>query len=191
MADKKVSKFVGGLILIAYAVLASEVLESSVAVMLLEVMSGVSVLGIAVLMFPYFKSYNKNISFGYLTLKVFEGTLMIIGGVIFLIGSASLLEARELMYMWHAYIFIFSAFLFYYLLHQSKLIPRFLSAWGIVAVVLLLVANLLEATGLKLPVWGLVLGYSQIVLNEIFLAVWLIVKGFKVSVPEVDSNIPK
>jgi hypothetical protein len=66
--------------------------------------------------------------------------------------------------------------LFYYLLYQSKLIPRFVSVWGFIGVALMLALNFLE---IDMSV-GMVLALP-IILNEIFLGIWLIVKGLNPS----------
>jgi len=68
-------------------------------------------------------------------------------------------------------------FIFYLLLYQLKLVPRFISIWGIAAVPLLLIAVLLaifdEDTYMGLMAPG--------GLNQIFLGGWLIIKGFNSS----------
>ena len=175
-SQRKSAIIVGALILIAYDVLISGTLESKIIVMLLELISGVAVIGIAVIMFPFLKPYNERLTVGYVVFKFIEGFLMIIAGIIFLSHSTSLLEVRDWIYVNHAYIFILGALIFYYLLYQSKLIPRFISVWGVIALILLLVGNLLEIMGLSPAM--LIFLYLPIMLNEVFLAIWLIVKGF-------------
>ncbi|WP_135612033.1 DUF4386 domain-containing protein [Methanococcoides sp. AM1] len=100
---------------------------------------------------------------------------MIIAGILFLSHGTLLLEIRDGIYVVHAYIFAVAALFFYYLLYQSKLIPRWLSVWGFIAAILLILVNLLEITGL-IPTS--MLFYFPIISNEIVLAIWLIVKGF-------------
>ena len=68
------------------------------------------------------------------------------------------------------------ALVLFYLLYRSRLVPRFLSIWGLIAAVSVLVWNLLEMVGLHISV-GMVF-VLPIILNEIFLGFWLIVKGF-------------
>jgi len=175
-SQRKSAIIVGALILIAYDVLISGTLESKIIVMLLELISGVAVIAIAVIMFPILKLYNERLTVGYVVFKFIEGFLMIIAGIIFLSHSTSLLEVRDWIYVSHAYIFILGALIFYYLLYQSKLIPRFISVWGVIALILLLVGNLLEIMGLSPAM--LIFLYLPIMLNEVFLAIWLIFKGF-------------
>jgi len=174
-SQRKFAVIVGVLILIGYGVLFSGGLEPLI-VMLIELISGVAVIGIAVIMFPILKPYNKGLTLGYVVCKVVEGAILIIGGILLLSLSTTLLEVRDWIYVSQAYIFILSALIFYYLLYQSKLIPRFISVWGVIAAIMLLVGNLLEIMGFSPEM--LIFLFLPIMLNEVFLAIWLIVKGF-------------
>jgi len=79
-----------------------------------------------------------------------------------------------------AIVFPLGALMFYYLLYRSNLIPRWISVWGMIAVIL----NLMS-TGLA-PMFGLLDSMSPlqtasnlpIFLQEMVMAVWLIAKGF-------------
>ena len=68
------------------------------------------------------------------------------------------------------------ALILYYSLYQSELVPRWLSVWGLVGGVLILAMGGLRLFGR--PMFFLAL---PIVLNEMVLAVWLIVVGFEQS----------
>jgi hypothetical protein len=180
---KKTAIIVGALILIAYAVMASEVLESLIIVVLLEVISGVAVIAIAVLMYPILKPYNEKVTLWYAIFKVIEGVLIVIAGILLLSPDPLLLGIRDWINVSHVYIsFIPAALLFYYLLYISKLVPRFISVWGVIALISLLIGNLLEITGYSNPIF-----YLLIVSNEVFLAIWLIVKGFNSSAIASES----
>ncbi len=176
-SQHKSAVIVGVLILIGYGVLFSGGLDALL-VMLIELISGVAVIGIAVIMFPILKPYNKGLTLGYVVCKVVEGAILIIGGILLLSLSTTLLEVRYWIYVSQAYIFILGALIFYYLLYRSKLIPRFISVWGVIAAIMLLVGNLLEIMGLSPAM--LIFLFLPIMLNEVFLAIWLIVKGFNV-----------
>lgn len=171
------SIIVGILILVAYGVLASSLTQAKFIVMISDVISGLAVIGIAVLMFPLFKEY-KHLSLSYLLLKYVEGVLMIFGGLIFL--NTSLQHFRELIYNnIHIHIFIVSAFVFYYLLYKTRSVPRFISIWGAIGIFALLVSTLLKLINIKYPVIDYLL--ILIITNEIFLAGWLMIKGIKKS----------
>ena len=70
-------------------------------------------------------------------------------------------------------VFPLGALMFYYLFYQSKLIPRWLSGWGLIGAILYLAAGLYNLFGPELAILLLPLG-----LQEMVMAVWLIVKGF-------------
>ena len=80
------------------------------------------------------------------------------------------------------------ALCYYWVFYQSRLIPRWLSAWGLVAIVMVMVSGLLVML-------GLIEGFStpQLVLaapigvQEMVLAVWLIAKGFN---PRAIASAP-
>ena len=161
------SVLAGIFILVAYGVLVSSFTQSKIIVMLADVISGLAVIGIAVLMYPLLKTY-KSLSLGYLYLKYVEGILMILGGVLFLF--ASLQYTRDIIYTnIHVYFFILSAFIFYYLLYVTKLVPRFISVWGTIGIFALLISTLFGLFGIK----KIIIDYFlvPIITNEIFLAV--------------------
>lgn len=166
---------VGILILVAYSMLASAATDIKWVVTLLDIVSGLAVIGTAMIMFPFFKVSNRQLSIGYTSLKLLEGTLMIAAGVFFLSDSFQ---------GWHAwiynypqtYVFIVSAFLFYILLLKTELVPCFISIWGIVAVFTLLIANVTKSLGVNSPALDALM--ALIITNEVFLAIWLMVKGF-------------
>ena len=177
-SNRRTAIIVGVLILVAYSVLGSGNPDAKIMGMFLEVISGVAVVAISVMMFPLFKPYAERASFWYLVFRIIEGALMIIAGILFLSYSTSLLEIRDGIYVGHAYIFGVAALIFYYLLYQSRLIPRWISVWGVIAAILLILVNLLEVMGV---ISASMILYLPIILNEVVLAIWLIVKGFNPS----------
>lgn len=172
---RKTAIIVGILILVAYSVLGSGNPEAKILGMVLEVISGLAVITIAVLMFPLFKPYNKIASYLYIVLRCIEGGLLVVTGILFLSHNTLLLEIYAGIHAVHGYIFGVAALTFYYLFYLSKLIPRWISVWGAIAAILLIIANLLEVMGIAS---GLMILYLPIILNELVLAIWLIVKGF-------------
>ena len=177
-SHRKTAIIVGILILVAYSLLGSNNPEAKVLGMFLEVISGLAVIAIAILMFPLFKPYNKIASLWYLVFRGLEGGLMIIAGILFLSYNPLLLGIRDGIYVGHGYIFAVAALIFYYLLYLSNLVPRWISVWGVIAAILLVLVNLLEVTGI---ISGLMVLYLPIILNELVLAIWLMVKGFNPS----------
>jgi hypothetical protein len=169
------ARLVGAFILIAYGVLVSAVTESKIIVMLADVISGLAVIGIAVLMYPLFKETNNQVSNWYRILKYTEGISMIIGGLIIL--NPSLAYIKGIIYDdFHIYVFIISAFMFYFLMYKSELLPRYISIWGALGIFALLVSTLLKVVGIQYTMLDYFL--VLIITNEVFLAFWLMIKGF-------------
>jgi Domain of unknown function (DUF4386) len=70
--------------------------------------------------------------------------------------------------------FALGALMFYSLLYRSRLVPRWLSEWGLVGAVLYIGAPLLRIFGRSFDFL-----YGPLALQEMVMAVWLIVKGFE------------
>jgi hypothetical protein len=76
----------------------------------------------------------------------------------------------------HMLFFCVGGMLWYYLLYISRSIPQALSAWGLVAICLLLIPVLLALLDLEfLPATILGLPYAPF---ELVLGLWLLIKGF-------------
>jgi hypothetical protein len=159
---------------------------------LFELIEVAAVVGIAVMMFPILKRYNERIALGYVVLRILECAMLIVAAISPLLlitlsqeylkagaPDASSFQALSTLLMtlrehWTlvmlAIFYSLAAAMFYYVLYQSKLIPRFISVWGLIG------ATLALAT----PWLGTLLGIPM-GLNELFLGVWLIVRGFNPS----------
>jgi len=165
----------------------------------LELINGLAYVGIAVLVFPIIKQFNESLALGYLGFRLIEFAMQIVSDISPLIlttlsqeflsaeltdtssiqATGSLLLAQR--YWANQMVFItygLGAMIFYYVLYKTKLIPRFLSVWGLIGAPLVLINTILEIYGFN-P--GLFLG-AQMGLNEIVLGIWLVVKGFNPSV---------
>jgi len=89
-----------------------------------------------------------------------------------------LLEAKEIA-AFGSIVFCLGGLMFYYLLFQTKLVPQWLSGWGFIALIMTIATYLLVMFGFFGPTSPIsdVL-QIPIGLQEMVLAVWLIVKGF-------------
>jgi hypothetical protein len=166
---------------------------------LLELINGVAYLGIAVLMFPILKQRFESLALGYVGFRIIEFIMQTLsdlsplalltmseefvsagapGASSFQTLGTLLLAERYWAFQMVSITFGLGALLFYYMLYQSKLIPRFISVWGLLGAVTVLTTTMLDmfAISISLAI-GLVLGLPML-LNELFLGVWLIVKGF-------------
>ena len=168
---------------------------------LLELVNGVAVVGIAVLMYPIFKKQHEALALGYVAFRIIEAVIIIAAVISPLVlvslgqeyaatGSATgaefqttadaILAARTMLVGQILGIFFsLAALIFYYLLYGSALLPRFIAVWGFISVVLVLIWNLLELSGISIS-FGMIFALSM-VLNEVFLGFWLIIRGFNSS----------
>lgn len=72
--------------------------------------------------------------------------------------------------------------MYYSLFYRSRRIPRWLSAWGLIAIILHLTAVFLTMFALIKPFSTIQAVFAlPTLLQEMTLAVWLIVKGFNLS----------
>ena len=156
---------------------------------ILEIICGVAVLGIGVLMFPILKLFNKRLAFGYVIFRVIECIIIIVGGIY-------LLSLLKLMWKYEMIIFVFTALgglIFSYLLYLSKLIPRYLSGLGIIGYAILFLGVTLNMFSLININGGAgMLIYLPGGLFELFLPLWLFVKGFNsLAIASVYDKIEK
>jgi len=129
-------------------------------------------------MFPILKMFSKNLALGYAIFRIIECAIIIIGGTY-------LLSRLKLMWNYEMIIFIFTGLgglIFSYLLYQSKLIPRHLSVLGIIGYTMLLLGVSLNMLGyVDINAGAGMLLYLPGGLFELFLPLWLFVKGFNPS----------
>ena len=164
----------------------------------LELLNGIAVAGIAIVLFPILKRQNESIAIGYVGFRVLESVFCVIAAVIPLfllslsqdyvngggteganyqvLGSLLMTIRTQLAGLLIPVFFSLGALLLYSSMYISRIVPRFISVWGLIGVVLVLMLNLLELA----PGFAIVLALP-IILNEIFLGGWLIVKGFNPS----------
>lgn len=168
---------------------------------LLVLTMGLALAMVPVVAFRVFRGYNETLALGYV---VFRGALETVTymatGVAWLwllalsqaYGQAgapdtpgfqtlvTLVLEGEVISSLTTFIFILGALMFYYLLYRSRLAPRWLSGWGLIATLPYLAAGFLVTFGLfgHMSTLDAVLRIP-LGLQEMVLAVWLIVKGFK------------
>lgn len=144
----------------------------------LEILCGISVASIGVLMFPLLKVFNRGIALGYVIFRIIECTAIVAGGIY-------LLSRLKLMWKYEMIVFIFTALgglIFSYLLFISKLVPRSLSGLGIFGYLLLFLGVILSVfNALNVNEGAGMLIYLPGGLYELFLPVWLFIKGFNQS----------
>lgn len=171
---------------------------------------GLALAMVPVVIFPILKKHNEVLAVGYVVFRGGLETVTYIAVVISLLllvplsqaviqsGSpdtssyqtlgALLLKAHEFSATITEIVFPLGALMFYSVLYQSKLIPCWISGWGLLAVILHLISGLLHMFGLigSMSTIQNVLALP-IALQEMVMAVWLIVKGFDPSALASES----
>lgn len=158
---------------------------------------------VPVLMYPVFRKHNEVLAVGYVVIRgALETVTYIATAATWLLllalsrdyatagspGAAQFGTLGRLLLKTQgsivsdvsAIVFSLGALVFAYLFYQSRLIPRWLSIWGLAGAAFYLVAPLLS-------VFGFSAGFmmAPLAAQEIVLAVWLIARGFnsKVALP--------
>ena len=202
-----VGSLVGGIVFVEpfltapdYLIAISENENRVIIGVFLELINGIAVLGIGVLMFPILKQYDEHTALGYLGLRIIEAVFccVIVISPLSLItlsqeyvkagasnasyyqaaGALSIAERASVAGLLIPVFLGLGALVFYRALYQFKLLPRFISIWGLVGAALILALNVLLTFGVEVGSIGMVLALP-IISNEIFLGIWLIAKGFK------------
>lgn len=175
---------------------------------LLEFVLALSVIGIAALLLPVLRPHGEGSAAGYLAVRIVEATFILAASTSALlvlalgrdvgstgadgasaVGSA-LLSAREWTYLVGTLlVFGVSAVILNTQLYRSRLVPAWLSLWGLVGGLLLLAYAVIEMVGVEAALPPQLLA-APIGLQEMVLAVLLIWKGFTPrSVTEVPDGL--
>jgi Domain of unknown function (DUF4386) len=154
--------------------------------------------GIAISLYPVLRKRGESLALGAVVFRALEGAMYTVGAVITLsmpavarqyaraavpgqagvrsIGDA-LIGVRQDAILAGVFAYILGALMYYCILYRSRLIPRWLPAWGIAAEIPMLIACLLASfTGT--PVTSFTILILPIAMQEIALAAWLIFRGF-------------
>jgi hypothetical protein len=166
--------------------------------------------GIAVALYPVLRRFDAALALGSVVFRTIEAVFYAAAVVSLLsvlslandLGGApaadgagyrtaadSLLAAREHAAVVGVFAFIVGALMYYIVFYRARLVPRWLSGWGVVGAVSLMIAAVLALYN-DSPVTGYVVLAAPIGLQEIALALWLLVKGFRTSParPETPSS---
>jgi len=159
---------------------------------------------IPIFLFPVLKKYNKALALGYIVIRSLESALIGVAQIIKISlinlsrdylngGGADVLNFQntgssiQSKLFWvntdgiiYVVIFAIGAFILNFVLYKSKLVPRWLSIWGLFAAVAIFTGTMLYAftdTPEAIAMFLII----PIAVQEMVFAVWLLVKGFNSS----------
>ena len=167
---------------------------------LLELINHIAVVSIAVLLYPILKPFSERLALGYVVARSIESVLFVIATMHLLTlislseeftaaGPSAASHFQDLGNVllaghdWNrtplAFIaFSIGALIINYLLYRTKLVPRWISIWGLLAAASILAARVMLLFGLDLSPNTVAMLDGPIFLQEMVFAVWLIIKGF-------------
>lgn len=110
--------------------------------------------------------------------------------------GATLTATMDWTGMWSALVFSIGALMIYAVFYQARLVPRWLSAWGLLGGVLYFIANLVALYGPQHVAPDIAAGIGQLMIplaiQEMVFAVWLIVKGFdRTAIAAGSAGLPE
>jgi hypothetical protein len=169
------------------------------------IVMGLACAGIGISMYPVLKPHGETLALGVIGFRVMEGTLQLVSAIslaallalsqefvragspadsFFQPAAAAIKSVREWMSNgFYLFPWCIGAAIYYTVFYRARLLPRWLSAWGLLSLLLMLI-------GAITAMFGLISAFSPaqmllmfpIMLQEMVLAVWLIAKGY--STPE-------
>jgi hypothetical protein len=166
---------------------------------LLQLVMGAAVVSIAVVIYPVLRRGTERLAMGYIVARTLEAVVYVVGatglltltsvseryvaandGTRFAALGELIMAERD--WAGHAIldaaVFSVGALVLNAALYRSRLVPRWLSLWGLAGAAAYLAAGLLVMYGLEPLSAAQVVLEAPLGLQELALAVWLIVKGF-------------
>jgi len=158
-------------------------------------------IGFALSLYPILKQYKENLAIGFVSFRVIAGVFQIVGVVslplfLFLSQEFIKIEPSDAFYFEtlgellklgrdlanHLGVMLATGIgnlMLYYILYKTKLIPNWLSLWGVLGNTLAMLSSFLILFG-YMDVISIAFAFMTIplVLQEVILSIWLIVKGF-------------
>ena len=165
------------------------------------IVMGLACAGIGISMYPILKPHDETLAIGVVGFRVMEGTLQLASAIslavmlalsqefvkagspadsFFQPAAAAIESVKEWMSNgFYLFPLCMGAAIYYTVFYRTRLLPRWLSVWGLLGLLLMLIGAL---SGM----FGLIAAFSPaqmllmlpIMLQEMVLAVWLIVKGY-------------
>ncbi len=188
-----------------YLIQASANVNQVITGALFQFIMTVAYLGFAITLYPVLKKFKESPALGFLSFRIIAAVLNIIGIISLLLilplsqkfvnaGTAEtsyfitlgdlLRSGRD--FVNHIAMILaisVSGLMFYILLYQTKLIPRWLSCWGLIGTMFTISASLLIMYHIIDIITTIYIVLNlPLILLEMVLAIWFIVKGFDTNV---------
>lgn len=171
---------------------------AAIAGALLILTMGFALSALSAVFYPIGRRFSEALSMGYVIFRgALEGMLYVVGALILLLlvalsatpsAAAPVAVALQSAYgvIWDQLLalpFVVGVLMFYWLLFRARLVPTWITVWGFVGAALYLAAPLARMAGVNLDFL-----MAPLALQEMVLAVWLIVKGFSPAALTVENR---
>jgi hypothetical protein len=166
---------------------------------ILQFVMAISCAGISVALYPILRTFSASLAIGAVAFRLVENTLQILLAVsdvallalsqefiragspaaFYFQGAGEIITTASDWMVGAALIcFSIGASMYYIVFYQHRLVPRWLSGWGLVSLALAATFSLLVMTGI-IPSFGTIqiAANLSILVQEMVFAVWLIAKG--------------
>lgn len=180
---------------------------------LFQFIMAVACAGIGIVLYPVLRRYNESLALGAVAFRIIEALFQILGIVILLLlvtisreyvktgaplqshyhvlGALLLAANDQANQVAVTLAWCTGALMYYSLFYKYKLIPRWLSGWGIAGISLAATASILFLFGVVGPFsTGQAALMLPISVQELVMAIWLIVKGFEAEASAAVSAMP-
>lgn len=181
---------------------------------IMELILVVTAIGTATTMFPILRKYNETIALWHVCFRFLEAIVITVGVISvlsmltlsreFVAASAPNIAAFQAsgtsLKALHDWTFLLgpnfllgiNTMMYSYIFWKSRLVPGFIPALGITGAILIFLCAILVMFGVfpQISVWGAILAVP-VAVNEMSLAVYLIVKGFNKSVFDSLTAVKK
>ncbi len=161
-------------------------------------------IGFALLLYSILRKYNESLALGFVSFRIIAGIFQLIGVIVlplFILLSQEFIKSttQDLVYFQtlgdllklgrdlanHVGMMLATGLgnlILFYIFYKTRLIPRWLSSWGIIGNILAILASFLILFRLiDVITPHFIVLTIPLVLQEIGLAIWLIAKGFNSS----------
>lgn len=174
---------------------------------ILELVNALAVIGIAVALFPLFRQQGEGAALGYVALRILEAVALTAAAFIpvalvtlgrqaasanpaaaasFAVLAEQLMVTRVgLTGIMVPLFFCLGALLLYLWVLRSHVLPRFIPAWGLAGVAGIAAVNVFAVGTAAAMILAL-----PIILNEVLLGGWLLVKGFNAETAAPRRAVP-
>jgi hypothetical protein len=173
---------------------------------LLETVCALCLLAIGILMYPILKMHSGTAARGYYGVRIVETVIAVSFAISHLMlfalsqdyvsagapdaphyetMGALLMKGHDLSYQIYLVFYGLGSLILFGLFFKTRLVPRFISVWGLVGVAVAITGLVADMFGssVGMEVYAMPLGLCQI-----FLAIWLIAKGFDPSAIDPEAS---